>query len=385
MYLDAGAVADFARGCAVLGSGGGGPVGHRRALAEQAIEECGPVRVLPPAALPADALVMPVSMVGSPAVEAERIGGRGEPARLRERVEKVHGRPVAAVLCGEIGGLNGCVALAWAARLGLPLLDADSIGRAFPRVDQNVLEIAGVRPGPAVLADEWGRTVVLDHVDGPHFELLARAAVDAFGGRAASCDYSLTAGEAAAYAVAGSVTQALLIGRELGGRSGAPGDANATHGTDGGPASDAGEAARRLPVRRLTGKVVSVRRGGAETGDETAVLVEGTGPDADRLVLLECRSEFVAALENGGPLALVPDVIALVDTATGDAVPVEEIGYGRRVHLLTLPSAPAWYTAAGLRLAGPAAFGLTGLAHPADGPERADRGVPALAPAGGTP
>ncbi|MER5850878.1 DUF917 domain-containing protein [Streptomyces sp. NPDC002012] len=337
MHVDAGALADFARGCAVLGSGGGGPADVTLPVAGQAIEECGPVSVVDPAALPADALVMPVGLVGSPAVSAERIGGRDEPARLRARFETLHGAPVAAVMSSEIGGLNGCVAVAWAARLGLPLLDADSMGRAFPRMDQNVLELAGLRPGPAVLADEHGHTVVIDDVDGAHLEQFARAAVVAFGGRAASTDYALTAGQAARHAVAGSVTRALALGRGEG------------------------------PAPLLTGKVSSVRRyatedADADGDDATGVLLEGAGPDAGRLVLVEGRSEFVAALEDGTPLAVVPDVIALVDVTTGWAVPVEEVRYGLRVHLVTLPSAPAWYTPSGLRLAGPSAFGLAGLA-----------------------
>ncbi len=338
MHVDAGALADFARGCAVLGSGGGGPADVTLPVAGQAIEECGPVPVVDPAALAADALVMPVGLVGSPAVAAERIGGRDEPARLRDRFEALHGAPVAAVMSSEIGGLNGCVAVAWAARLGLPLLDADSMGRAFPRMDQNVLELAGLRPGPAVLADEHGHTVVVDDVDGAHLEQFARAAVVSFGGRAASTDYPLTAGQAARHAVAGSVTRALALGRGEG------------------------------PAPLLTGKVSSVRRyatEGADGDDATGVLLEGGGPDAGRLVLVEARSEFVAALEDGTPLAVVPDVIALVDVRTGWAVPVEEVRYGLRVHLVTLPSDPAWYTPEGLRLAGPAAFGLAGLAGPA--------------------
>ncbi|MFB7916374.1 DUF917 domain-containing protein [Streptomyces sp. NPDC056061] len=351
MHMDAGALADFARGCAVLGSGGGGPADVTLPVAGQAIEECGPVPVVDPAVLPGDARIMSVGLVGSPAVAAERIGGRDEPARLRARFEDLHGAPVAAVMCSEIGGLNGCLAVAWAARLGLPLLDADSMGRAFPRMDQNVLELAGLRPGPTVLADEHGHTLVVDDVDGAHLERFVRAAVAAFGGRAASTDYPLTAAQAARHAVAGSVTRALALGRGEG------------------------------PAPLLTGKIASVRRYAAGNADDdaTAVLLEGTGADAGRLVLVEARSEFVAALEDGTPLAVVPDVIALVDVRTGWAVPVEEIRYGLRVGLVTLPSAPAWYTPDGLRLAGPAAFGLPGLA-PGGSPAGRGHGTP-----GGTP
>ncbi|MFD0510372.1 hypothetical protein ACFQ0Q_06475 [Streptomyces aureus] len=95
------------------------------------------------------------------------------------------------------------------------------------------------------------------------------------------------------------------------------------------------------------------------------MLLEGTGADAGRLVRIEARSEFVAAVEDGRALALVPDVIALVDVRTGWAVPVEEVRYGLRVRLVTLPSAPIWYSEAGLRLAGPAAFGVHGLTREA--------------------
>ncbi|MCQ4210161.1 DUF917 domain-containing protein [Streptomyces longispororuber] len=328
MHLDAQALTDFARGCAVLGSGGGGPVADTLPVAAQAIEECGPVPVVAPEELPTDALVLPVSLVGSPAVAAERIGGRGEAGRLAARVEQLHGRPVAAVMCGEIGGQNGCFTVSWAARLGVPLLDADSIGRAFPRLDQNVLELAGLSPFPAVLSDEYGRTVVLDDVDGAFLEELARPVVAVFGGRAVSADYPLSAGQAARHAVRGSVTTALALGR----------------GEDLDPV--------------LTGKVASVQR----PGDGAAsVLLEGTGGDAGRLVVLRARSEFVAAMEDGRALALVPDVIALIDARTGWAVPVEEVRYGLRVRLVTFPSAAVWYTEAGLRLAGPEAFGLAGL------------------------
>ncbi|MFE6893941.1 DUF917 domain-containing protein [Streptomyces sp. NPDC057694] len=330
MHLDAEALIDFARGCAVLGSGGGGPVADTLPVAAQAIEECGPVPVVAPDSLADDALVLPVSLVGSPAVAAERIGGRAEAERLAARVAGLHGRPVAAVMSGEIGGQNGPFTVACAARLGVPLLDADSIGRAFPRLDQNVLELAGLSPSPAVLADEYGRTVVLDHINGAYLEELARQVVAVFGGRAVSADYPLTAGQAARHAVRGSVTRAVRLGR--------------------------GEE----PAALLTGKVAAVRR----PGDGAAgVLLEGTGADAGRLVQVRAQSEFVAATEDGRALALVPDVIALIDARTGWAVPVEEVRYGLRVRLVTLAADPVWYSQAGLRLAGPAAFGLDGLTH----------------------
>jgi uncharacterized protein len=335
MELDAGLLPDFARGCAVLGSGGGGDASISLAGARQAVLEHGPVAILRPRELPAEAAVMAVGTVGSSAVMAERVGGVAEARRMRDRVEKVLNRPVVALMSSEIGGSNGCVAVTWAARLGLPLLDADSMGRAFPRMNQNVLELAGIRATPAVLADERGRTVVVDHADGPWLERLVRAALDAFGGQAACSDYPLTAGEAARYAIPGSIRRALAVGSAL--ANGVP--------------EDPSPGARRL----VTGKIAAIER---VSDVATGILVEGLGRDAGRLLRVEAQSEYLAVLENGRVAVVTPDIIALVETRTGEALPVEVLRYGLRVSVLALDCAPAWHTEAGLALGGPAAFGL---------------------------
>ncbi|MFI0450044.1 DUF917 domain-containing protein [Actinomadura sp. 6N118] len=333
--LDGTTLPTFARGCAVLGSGGGGGVGVALATALQAVEDHGPVHVVQHEDLDAGALVMPCGIIGSPAVAGERIGGGTEAEVLRDTVERLHGAPVAALMSSEIGGSNGCHAVAWAAGLGLPLVDADAMGRAFPRMDQNAMELAGIAPTPCVLTDERGRTVVLDHVDGRWLERLARGVLEAFGGQAATSEYVLRAGQVRTAAVTGSVSRALAIGAALAG--GVP------HEPGGGLG------------RLITGKISAVDRTG--TG-ATAAIVEGLGPDTGRLLRLEAQSEYLAAYEDGRALTLVPDIIAVLDTRTAAAIDVEQLRYGLRVSVLALPCAPVWNTPEGRRLAGPAAFGL---------------------------
>ncbi|GAA2868281.1 DUF917 domain-containing protein [Streptosporangium fragile] len=322
MDIDTEVLPAYARGCAVLGSGGGGPVSITRAAARQALEAHGPVRVVQPSDLDPDALVMPCGNVGTSHVAVERIGGVAEASYLRDAVEKLHGSPVAALMPSEIGGANGCAAVAWAACLGLPLVDADGMGRAFPRMDQTVMELRGISPTPAVLCDERGRTVVIDHVDGRWLERLVRASLEAFGGQAASSEYALRARQVPGATVVGSVTRAVELGR-------------------------------RLPDPLISGKVAAVEQG--------TTLVEGLGGDAGRLVRLEAHNEYLAALEDGELLAAVPDVIAVLDARSGETVQTDQVRYGMRVHVVPLPCDPVWHTPEGLRLAGPEAFGLTGL------------------------
>ncbi|MFC6886842.1 DUF917 domain-containing protein [Actinomadura yumaensis] len=336
MLLDDASLPAFARGCAVLGSGGGGDVGPALSAAAQAVADHGPVRVVQPEELPADGLVMSCGLVGSPVVATERIGGDAEARTLRDTVERLHGVPVAALMSSEIGGSNGCKAASWAAGLGLPLVDADGMGRAFPRMDQIAMESAGLAPTPCVLVDERGRTVVLEHVDGPWLERLTRGVLDAFGGLAVASEYPLRAGQVREAAVAGSVSRALAIGEALAG----------------GVPAEPGAGLERL----VTGRVVAVERPG---GGATAVLVEGLGGDAGRLLRIEAQSEYLAAYEDGRALALVPDVVAVLDTRTAAAVQVDRVRYGLRVSVVTTPSAPVWRTPAGHALTGPTAFGLT--------------------------
>ena len=68
--------------------------------------------------------------------------------------------------------------------MGLPLVDADGMGRAFPEVPQVTMQLAGISPSPAVMTDERGNLVVFRAISGHWMERLERAAAVEFGGAA---------------------------------------------------------------------------------------------------------------------------------------------------------------------------------------------------------
>ena len=47
-------------------------------------------------------------------------------------------------MAAEIGAGNGVLPVTWAARLGLPVVDADGMGRSFPEVPQVTMNLAGI-------------------------------------------------------------------------------------------------------------------------------------------------------------------------------------------------------------------------------------------------
>jgi uncharacterized protein len=334
-------ISALARGCAVLGTGGGGDVRTGALAAVRAIRMYGEVPLVRLDELPGDGLIVPLSGIGAPTVSHEMIHGEDEPDRIAEEVERIFGRRPAAVMSSEIGGANGVAPVAWAARLGLPLLDADGMGRAFPEVQMVSMYVAGLPADLVIMSDIVGNVVTIRPVDGLWSERLARAVCVAAGSTALMADYVITADRARGAVIEGTVTRALEIGRAAEG------------------AADPLEALRaRLGAARLiTGKLTDVERrttGGFVRGTAT---IEGTGADRGRTLTLELQNENLVALEGDRVLAMVPDLITVVDTETAAAIQTEGLRYGQRVAVLAWPCDPLWRTPKGLETAGPRAFG----------------------------
>jgi len=343
MQIDLSNVDAMATGCAFLGCGGGGDVIAVQA-AKYAIESHGPVPVISLDELPDDALVLPCADMGAPTIFFEKVANGDEGRLLVEEMSRVYGRPVAALMPAEIGGSNGLTPIVWAARLGLPLVDADGIGRAYPELNMIALEINGVSISPGILADERGNLVTIRSVDGPWMERIARAITVELGGAAAFAGYPLEASRARDAAVIGSISRAIEIGRAL--------------------VEVAGDRVTGLcqhvgAVEIVRGKIVEIEGqvdGGFVTG---SAIIEGSGADSSRTVRLEYQNEFLVALENGRPLVMVPDIISLLDANSGDPISTERMRYGLRVALVALTAPPIWQSEKGVTLGGPRAFGYS--------------------------
>jgi len=61
--------------------------------------------------------------------------------------------------------------------------------------------------------------------------------------------------------------------------------------------------------------------------------------------------------------AVVPDLISLVDSETGEPVPTEEVRYGLRVAVLAMCCSPLWTTPKALEVGGPKAFGYSDVKY----------------------
>lgn len=341
----------------MLAAGGGGYAADKVPMAQVALRAQGPVEIVDLADLPEDGLVMPCAYLGSPAVGVERIGTGREGLAIRRQVEAHFNREVVALMCTEIGGSNGVASVALAAYAGLPLADADGMGRAFPGIEQVAMQVAGVQPGPSVLADDHDHVVLVQADTGDWLERLARSAVNAFGDTGASAEYVMPVEQARKSVVLGSISRAARIGNVLAGCAGAP------------TAAAVAKVAEEFGgVCLMEGKVSAVARvQGKPTfaaNLRSTALLDGINDDRGRCLRLEAGHEFLAVLEDGEVRATTPDIITLFDVYSGDTVSTDTLRYGQRVVVLALPCPDLWLEPAGLELVGPRAFGLDLDYHP---------------------
>ncbi|MDI3299332.1 MAG: DUF917 domain-containing protein [Bacillota bacterium] len=365
MAIDEAILDDLALGATVLGTGGGGDPYVGRLMAREAIRRKGAVPLVGVEQLPAEGLVLPVAMMGAPTVLVEKLPSGEELARVVRALERHLGRPAVALMSAEAGGVNSTIPVAAAAELGLPLLDADGMGRAFPEIPMCSMHLAGVAATPMALADEKGNLEVLETIDNFWTERLSRSATVAMGGSSIIALYPMEVRQVRGAVIEGTIGRAVGIGRVLReARSGGAGVLEALLKVTGG---------RRL----FTGKVVDVLRrtdGGFVRG--TASL-DGIGPDEGSVLRLEFQNENLVAVRDGLPLASVPDLLTVLDAETHTPITTEGLAYGQRVELLGIPAEAIWRTPAGLALVGPRAFGYEFDYIPLERGEAGERGLQA--------
>lgn len=332
----------LAAGGALLGGGGGGDPYVGRLMAEHAMGDAS-VEVIPLDALDDDALVLPVAMMGAPQVMQEKFPSANNFVACVEMVEKLMGRKVSAIFCAEAGGLNSVIPIIAAAELGLPVVDGDGMGRAFPELQMVTFTLGGLSATPMAMFDEKGNGATFNTISNQWTEKLARALTVEMGGAAIVGLYPFLAGQGRDCIIHGSLSQIHHIGQLM-----------AEHGA----AAPTAIAEDQNGVILFQGRVRDVERineGGFTKG---LLTLEGQGDFRNRTTQMRFQNEFLSIEEERRYLATTPDILCLLDVNTGLPIPADLVKYGNAVHVLALPVDPIWRTAEGLALVGPRYFGL---------------------------
>ena len=338
-------VEDMAVGAAVLASGGGGDPYIGKLMALQAIDEYGPFQMISLDELPDDAFVCASHMLGAPTVLVEKVPNGMEGVGAVDALEKRLGRKFDAIMPLEAGGLNSLLPFQVAAAKGVPIVDCDGMGRAFPELRHVTWTLFDIPACPAVVCDEKGDVVTVEAVDNAWAERLSRNAAITTGGSVFMADYAMTGAQAKKASIPGTSTYCEQIGRAI----------REAHEQNVDP----------LPVildllgafELFRGKLDDVARrteGGFVRG---YAHFAGIDDYAGRECELRFQNEHLLAKSGDEVLCSAPDLIAVLDIETALPITTEGMKYGARGVVIGIPVHEHWRSERGLEIAGPRYFG----------------------------
>ena len=344
--VDADALESIAIGAGILGTGGGGNPYNGKLQVRHLIEQHGPVRIVPPDTVPDDASVVSVGGMGAPTVSVERIARGDESVVALRALERLQGRQADFLVPGEIGGSNSMRPMAVSLLTGLPVIDGDAMGRAFPELQMDTFSIYGIPAAPAALADHHHNSVLWEHVQDPvTLERQARAVTIQMGG-AACFAFPMMSGADLKRAV---IPMTMTFARQIG-------DAvRAARQRHGDPVEGALEVMGGQVL--FTGKIVDVERRMAAGFARGSLVIDGLDKYRGQRLTIDFQNENLVARRDDEVIASVPDLICIVDRATAAPVTTEVLRYGLRVAVLGVPAPAKLKSALALQWVGPRAFG----------------------------
>ena len=338
-------IEDIALGAAVLGTGGGGDPYVGKLMAREAIREYGPVELYTLDELDDDDLIVPAAGMGAPIVIVEKLPAGDDMIRAFKALGRYSGREPRGTMSIEAGGLNSVMPIYVAARLRIPMVDCDGMGRAFPEIQMTIFTAYGITASPFAMSDERGNVLLMDTVSNKWVETFARSCVVHMGAEGMIALYSATVKQLKEASIYGTITLAEDIGKTV--RNARREEAN--------PVDAVRAAVGGFLIFR--GKITDVDRrieGGWNRGDAR---MAGIGEYEGRELQLDFQNEHLAVRVDGEFAATVPDLIAVLDSETGEPITTEALRYGMRVAVIAFPCAPQWREPAALELAHPRYFG----------------------------
>lgn len=331
----------------ILGTGGGGDPYHKYINTKKLYREGYQAHLLDPMVIDDDDLVAVLSNMGAPIVGQERLADpffANRPVTLMEEHLK---RSFDAVMPLEIGGGNGIHPFMVGCVKGIPVLDVDCMGRAYPTAQMTSFAVANLTMYPFTMCDIRNNHVVISKAESwTWLERIGRTICSEMGAVAATCKAPRTGKEVKEYGLKYTVSKAIKLGNTV---------INARR-------------KNTCPIDALLhtensklmfqGKITDVNRrveGGYLKGKTT---LTGTGDYLGSDMTVHFQNEFSVAELDGHVVVTTPDLICLLDTETGAGVGTDIIRYGQRISVIAMPTDPIFKTSRGIECVGPKAFGF---------------------------
>ncbi len=347
--IDKKALSEITLGASILATGGGGDPEIGLLWAYNVVDQGKEILLIDPEAMPDEALAAIAGCLGAALVLTEKPPNGQELFWCYDSLRRYMGKSIEAVVPPEAGGVNTPVPMAVAGAVGIPVIDADGMGRAFPELQMTSFYIHGVSPSPTAAADEKGHVTICDASDALLTERIIRNAAMAYGGISWIAGYPMTGRQLKDTAILRSISMAWDLGKRVfnARRKHLDPIAEAINLTGG--------------YRAFQGKIVDIdREFGAEKTKGFSlgrITVEGIDDFKGRTAVVDFQNEWLNLEIDGEVRCMPPDLICILDPATGEPIRTDIVRYGYRGTVLLIPAHERMRTERGIATFGPRYFG----------------------------
>ncbi len=324
-------------GLAIFGTGGGGSPAWGKAILENDFANGRLPQVVDLEEIADDSTVVSGGIMGSVKV-LEKMGTENVMRHWEQRFELLEvtrvmegliGKPIDHIVPFEVGGLNTPVILSLGARMGLPVIDGDALGRSAPETQMTSFIGHGVSLTPMPLVDMKGNVVVVKHAADPTFaDQVGRFVITQGGGLGANNHYPMSGRTAKRVVIPNTISASLALGKSVSAARQAGADPVAVVAAEvGGTLLFTGEI-RRMQEQEALGFYL------------TSTELEGQGDSAGRKAQLVIKNESMYLAIDGAARAYFPDLVLLLEPGTGRGIMSVELQVGSLVSLVGVPCHP---------------------------------------------
>lgn len=246
--------------------------------------------------------------------------------RAFREMEEVMGKKLNYVIPFEAGGINTPVIMSLAARLGIPVINGDALGRSAPETQMTSFIGHGVSLYPMPLVDRYGNTVVVKRANASTYaDEIGRVVVTRGGDFGGNSHYPMTGKQLKESCVPGCMTEAIKIGKSIltarkEGRDFIKVFIDITNGF-------------KL-FRGIVKEVKGEDKGGFYL---TKINVEGVEQFGGSCVDIVVKNEYMAVWKDGEIKAVFPDLVCILYSDSGEGVMSVDMEPGIDVTIIGVP------------------------------------------------
>lgn len=331
-----------------LGSGGGGQSLLLQLHLEQLLKGGKTVTLIDPSEVIDNEYYASICMMGSTELTDENPMTSTECTQIVSRLSRITGHHYVGIFPLEAVSLNILYSVLGAGILDCPLIDGDTMGRAFPELQMTTFHINNISCNPCVFQDNRGNCYEMAQDDTFLLELSIRKVLFENGGIGFLAGYENYGHIIKKYILPNTISFAADMGKQIV-------NAKNYHEMLNGLVNISKNSAYGKCIELFKGTVNDIQHVQKLNWDN--ISLEGIGDYKNQKFSILVHYENLIAFKDNVISAMVPDIITFIDLQRLKPIQNNEVQPGMEIAVLGLPAPLALKTRHALEVVGPQCFG----------------------------